>query len=297
MVKLKKDEKMSNKILSKIGLKGKKLTEDEFTKKATEELKALSKLTPNGWEADLDLNSHNKKDSLQHRLYMQDKKAPDDNYIVITFALWKDWDHDEYDHTVYYKSRMNGKEEEDDILLGYEGKWDLSKLKTWLNGKLAEIKKNTKSESRRINESDVTEPVDDEDEVIRFSINNVSGELQEAAVKRRYLDRFNIYLKSFPITIHCKGKDHKLPCNAHIKLYNTEVKDIKEELQDRVLKCSMGVQAFISDVLPGVGDGITIIIDAKDIEGNGKIEINNKLKLTVSQIQLDFKDKEIYKYI
>lgn len=150
MVKLKKDEKMSNKILSKVGLKGKKLTEDEFTKKATEELKALSKLTPNGWEANLELNSHNKKDSLQHRLYMQDKKAPDDNYIVITFAWWKDWDYDEYDHTVYYKSHINGKEEEDDILLGYEGKWDLSKLKTWLNGKLAEIKKNTKPESRVI---------------------------------------------------------------------------------------------------------------------------------------------------
>lgn len=150
MVKLKKDEKMSNKILSKVGLKGKKLTEDEFTKKATEELKALSRLTPNGWEADLELNSHNKKDSLQHRLYMQDKKAPDDNYIVITFAWWKDWDHDEYDHTVYYKSSIDGKEEEDDILLGYEGKWDLSKLKTWLNGKLAEIKKNTKPESRVI---------------------------------------------------------------------------------------------------------------------------------------------------
>ena len=164
MVKLKKVEKWSNKILSKVDKKSKKLTEDEFTKKATEELKALSKLTPNGWESWLELNSHNEKDSLQHRLYMQDnntmdkygkvshkqgKEDRDKDYISITFAWWKDWDHDDYDHTVYYKSNINGKEEEDDIPLGYEGKWDLSKLKTWLNGKLAEIKKNTKSESRR----------------------------------------------------------------------------------------------------------------------------------------------------
>lgn len=148
---------------------------------------------------------------------------------------------------------------------------------------------------KRVNEADMKND-SKKGGVIRFSLDDVLGELQESRGVPKYSDeRYNIFLKDASITVYDRATQHKLTCSAHIHLYAADARQCLEDLKGK-FHCTMSGKAE-AEVRPFVGDGVTLVCNHYDFIGQSEVEVSNEVILDVAKVTLDFKDPEVLEYI
>ena len=133
--------------------------------------------------------------------------------------------------------------------------------------------------------------------VLRFSLDNVLGNLQISKAPSYSDEKYNIFLNNVFITVYDRGTPHKLNCWVHIHLYSADVRQCLNELSDSV-RCSMCGKVEVSKILPYIGKGVTLVCNNSDFYGNDSIvSVNDDLELDSSKVTFDFKDSEILNYL